>query len=81
MDIEESYYIIEGVFKEYVDTRNYNRYCLDNLLLQFDGEGMNYLDYLKLTTRAVKNKPLDIDKVKKENNDILDKFKRGELTV
>lgn len=81
MDIEESYYIIEGVFKEYVDTRNYNRYCLDNLLLQFGGEGMNYLDYLKLTTSSVKSKPLDIDKVKKENNDILDKFKRGELTV
>lgn len=45
MDIEESIYIIDGVIKEYIDSRIYMRYCLDNILLQFNGSAMNYIDY------------------------------------
>lgn len=83
MDIKDSWDIIEGVFKEYVDTRNYNKYCLDNLLLQLDGKGINYIEYLKLggviNKSNLNNKPLDVEKVKKQNNDILERYKRGEL--
>ncbi|MBS5937762.1 hypothetical protein [Clostridium sp.] len=45
MDIEESIYIIEGVIKEYMNSRIYMRYCVDNILLQFNGSAMNYIDY------------------------------------
>lgn len=80
MDLEEALSIIEGVFIEYMDSRTYQRYLFDNLLMQFDGKGMSYLDYIKESRKApcqngnvVKT---DYVKTELENKKLLDKFKK-----
>ena len=47
MNISEAIYIIECVVVEYLDSRTYQKYCLDNLLQQINGESLSYLDYKK----------------------------------
>lgn len=77
MDLEGALSIIEGVFVEYMDSRTYQRYLFDNLLMQFDGKGMSYLDYIK-ESRKVPSAKTDTDYVKTEleNKKLLDKFKK-----
>lgn len=75
MDLEESLSIIEGVFIEYMDSRTYERYLFDNLLMQFDGKGISYLDYIK-ESRKVASTKTDYVKTELENKKLLDKFKR-----
>lgn len=62
--------IIEGVIIEYMDSRAYQRYCLDNLLMQFSNEGMSYLDYLKEIKIENKKSNKTIDKDKNRKNAI-----------
>lgn len=75
MDLEEAIPIIEGVFIEYMDSRTYQRYLFDNLLMQFNGNGMSYLDYIKKSKRVVDTKT-DYIKSEVENKKLLEKFKR-----
>lgn len=75
MDLEEALSIIEGVFVEYMDSRTYQRYLFDNLLMQFDGKGMSYLDYIKESRKAPGGKT-DYIKTELDNKKLLDKFKK-----
>lgn len=66
MNIDESIYIIEGVLKEYMDSRTYMRYCLDNILLQFNGNPMSYIDYKNEIGGISKTNNIEISQVEKE---------------
>lgn len=80
MDLDEAFYIIEGIFTEYMDSRTYQRYLFDNLLLQFDGKGIGYLDYVNQSKKAV-SEPTDYVKTKVKNEDLLEKFKLNNVTI
>ena len=58
-----------------MDSRTYQRYLFDNLLMQFDGKGMSYLDYIK-ESRKVPSTKTDYVKTELENKKLLDKFKK-----
>ena len=66
MNIDESIYIIEGVLKEYMDDRTYMRYCFDNILLQFNGNPMSYIDYKNEIGGISKTNNIEISQVEKE---------------
>ncbi|WP_346884879.1 hypothetical protein [Clostridium sp. UBA4395] len=66
MDIDESIYIIEEVLQEYMDSRLYMRYCLDNILLQFTGKTMSYIDYKSEIGGVSKTNNIEISQVEKE---------------
>lgn len=63
---------------EYMESRAYQRYLFDNLLLQFDGKGISYIDYIKDIKVESKNNNVktDYEKVKADNKKILEKFKK-----
>nr|DAV65721.1 MAG TPA: hypothetical protein [Caudoviricetes sp.] len=75
MELEESLSIIEGVFIEYMDSRTYQRYLFDNLLMQFNSKGMSYLDYIKESKKVVNTKT-DYVKTELENKKLLEKFRK-----
>lgn len=75
MELEESLSIIEGVFIEYMDSRTYQRYLFDNLLMQFNSKGMSYLDYIKESKKVV-NIKTDYVKTELENKKLLEKFRK-----
>lgn len=64
MNINEAIDIIEGVIVEYLDSRTYQKYCLDNLLQQINGESLSYLDYKKELGIISKKAEKVIDKEK-----------------
>lgn len=64
MNINEAIDIIEGVIVEYLDSRTYKKYCLDNLLQQINGESLSYLDYKKELGIISKKAEKVIDKEK-----------------
>lgn len=78
MDLDEAFSIIEGVFVEYMDSRIYQQYLFNNILLQIDGKGMSYLDYIKKNSinNSGINKQTDYKKVERNNNELLEKFKK-----
>lgn len=78
MDLDEAFPIIEGVFVEYMDSRIYQQYLFNNILLQIDGKGMSYLDYIKKNriNNSEINKQTDYKKVEHNNNELLEKFKK-----
>lgn len=78
MDLDEAFPIIEGVFVEYMDSRIYQQYLFNNILLQIDGKGMSYLDYIKKNSinNSGINKQTDYKKVERNNNELLEKFKK-----
>lgn len=72
MDLECSLEIIIDAYKEYIDSRVYFRYCIDNALLQFGGDSMSYIDYKKeLGFINVNNKKIDKNKIRIEAKEIL----------
>ncbi len=66
MNIDESIYIIEGVLKEYMDSRTYVKYCFDNILLTFNGKPMSYIDYKNEIGGISKTNNIEISQVEKE---------------
>ncbi|MGL5327874.1 MAG: hypothetical protein ACRDD7_01310 [Peptostreptococcaceae bacterium] len=78
MELNEAFYFVEEIVKEHKDTRDYNRYCLENLLMAFNGKPISYKDYLNKVYKKV-NKPIATTKSIEDNNNrtqtILDKFK------
>ena len=78
MDLDEAFPIIEGVFVEYMDSRIYQQYLFNNMLLQIDGKGISYLDYIKKNriNNPEVNKQTDYKKVERNNNELLEKFKK-----
>jgi hypothetical protein len=62
MDLEDSLEIIEQAVNDYFEERLYSRYMLDNLLLQFNGTPMDYLEYKKELGCSNKNNDKVIDK-------------------
>ena len=81
MDLEEAFPIIEGVYVEYMDERNYKRYLFDNLLLQLDGKGMGYSDYINEVKKFISKPDTDYIKVKETNKNLLEKFKKQHVTI
>ena len=81
MDLEEAFPIIEGVYVEYMDERNYKRYLFDNLLLQLDGKGMGYSDYINEGKKFISKPDTDYIKVKETNKNLLEKFKKQHVTI
>lgn len=45
IELGQSLYIIGEVIKEYNDSRIFQKYCFDNLLLQVVGEDISYKEY------------------------------------
>ncbi|SQB99782.1 Uncharacterised protein [Clostridium paraputrificum] len=45
IELGQSLYIIGEVIKEYNDSRIFQKYCFDNLLLQVVGENLSYKEY------------------------------------
>lgn len=78
MDLDEAFSIIEGVVVEYMDSRIYQQYLFNNILLQIYGKGMSYLDYIKKNSinNSGINKQTDYKKVERNNNELLEKFKK-----
>ena len=81
MDLEEALPIIEGVYIEYMDSRLYQRYLFDNLLLQLDGKGMGYSDYINEGKKFISKPDTDYIKVKETNKNLLEKFKKQHVTI
>ncbi|WP_148315428.1 hypothetical protein [Clostridium culturomicium] len=81
MDLEEALPIIEGVYIEYMDSKLYQRYLFDNILLQLDGKGMGYLDYISEGKKFVSKPDTDYMKVKETNNNLLQKFKLNNVSI
>lgn len=79
MSIEDSLDIVNEAINEYFDERAYHRYCLDNVLLQFNNSAMNYLEYKKemgLLTSSTINRnddtsKIDKDKIRNESTQII----------
>lgn len=66
MDINDSIYIITDVIEGFMDDRTYMRYCLDNILLQFNGNPMSYIDYKNEIGGISKTNNIEITKEEKE---------------
>lgn len=66
MDINDSIYIITDVIEGFIDDRTYMRYCFDNILLQFNGKPMSYMDY-KSEIGGVPKNNIEITNIEKEN--------------
>lgn len=81
MDLEEAFSIIEGVYVEYMDSRLYQRYLFDNILLQLDGKVMGYSDYISEGKKFVSKPNTDYIKVKETNKNLLEKFKKQHVTI
>ncbi|WP_303188419.1 hypothetical protein [uncultured Clostridium sp.] len=58
-----------------MDSRTYQRYLFDNLLMQFNSKGMSYLDYIKESKKVVNTKT-DYVKTELENKKLLEKFRK-----
>lgn len=75
MDLEESIYIISDVLEEYMDSRSYNRYLLDNILLAIDNKAVSYKEYKNMGSKNNnKSTNKSENEIIKENNDILKDF-------
>ncbi|WP_346879028.1 hypothetical protein [Clostridium sp. UBA7791] len=67
MDLNDSIYIITDVIEGFIDERTYMRYCLDNILLQFNGSPMSYIDYKSKIGGVSKTNNIEITQEEKEN--------------
>ncbi|WP_066892951.1 hypothetical protein [Clostridium nigeriense] len=76
MDLEYSLEIIEEAINDYFEERTYSRYILDNLLLQFNGTPMDYMEYKKELgysnrNNITKNKEINKEKIRNDVEEIL----------
>lgn len=74
MDLEESLYIIVDILEEYMESRTYNKYLLDNILLTIDGRAVSYQDYIKINSKSTTKTNKDKNEIINENNNILKDF-------
>ncbi|WP_343824026.1 hypothetical protein [Clostridium subterminale] len=66
MDLNDSIYIITNVIEGFIEDRTYMRYCFDNILLQFTGKTMSYIDYKSEIGGIPKTNNIEISQVEKE---------------
>ncbi|WP_195954415.1 hypothetical protein [Clostridium tertium] len=73
ISLEDSLEIIQEVINDYFEERTYSRYILDNLLLQFNGTSMSYLEYKKELgcSNNDDNNVIDKDRIRNEARGIL----------
>lgn len=74
MDLEESLDIILDVLEEYMDSRTYNRYLLDNILLALNGKAVSYKDYIKMNSKSITKTNKNENEIINENNNMLKDF-------
>lgn len=67
MDLNESIYNISDIIEGFIDDRTYMRYCFDNILFQFDGKAMSYMDYKKEVGGVSKTNDTKLSDIEKEN--------------
>lgn len=75
MDIKESIDLIQETIELYFEERNYLYYNFHTVL---DNNGVSYEEYKKLckdkAQEEIKTQTIDINEIKKENEDILKSF-------